>query len=88
MSANSVNPTLSPPNSPKSEHGVRPTTVWFVQGKKNNKAFRSALALYREDATLSANKENIPPEDDKAKDPGCDHGQEEGQYGVLLKHGE
>jgi len=52
-------------------HAVPETTrVWFVQGKKNNQAFRTALALHRENANLSeANKENIPPEDDKKKDP-------------------
>lgn len=67
MSDNPANPALTPPLSPKSDNGVRPTTVWFVSGKKNNKAFRSALALYREDATLSDNKENIPPEDVQKK---------------------
>lgn len=57
--------------NPDLQHGFSsPTQVWFVQGKKNNKAFRTALSLHRENADLSeANKENIPPEDDKKKDP-------------------
>jgi len=70
MSDNSTETPLTPPLSPKSDNGVRPTKVWFVSGKKNNKAFRSALALYREDATLhEENKENVPPEDDHPVDP-------------------
>jgi len=58
-------------------HAVPETTrVWFVQGKANNKAFRTALSLHRENADLSeANKENIPPKDDKKKD--SEHDQRE-----------
>lgn len=41
-------------------HGVRQTQVWFVQGKKANKAFKPPRFL-REEANLSENKENIPP---------------------------
>lgn len=52
MSDNSANSTLTPPKPVIADNGVLPTKVWFVTGKKNNKAFRSALALYREDATL------------------------------------
>lgn len=81
MSDNSTQSPLTPPQSPISEHGVRPTTVWFVQGKKNNKAFRTALSLHRENCTLSENKENIPPEaHDKEKDTGCDESQEAGHH--------
>lgn len=32
---------------------AKPTEVWFVQGKKANKNFRSALAIHRENATLT-----------------------------------
>ncbi len=56
-----INPSTE--TQTNTDHGV-PTKVWFVQGKKNNKAFRTALSLLREDATLSENKENIPPKDD------------------------
>lgn len=59
------------------ENGVRTTQVWFVQGKAANKAFRSALQLHRENATVGENKENIPPEthDDQKGDPEHDQSQ-------------
>jgi hypothetical protein len=46
-----------------SQNGIRTTEVWFVSGKAANKAARDRLqTLQREDATLSENKENIPPD--------------------------
>lgn len=53
-----------------------PTKVWFVSGKAANKAFREGRlqSLYREDATLSENKENIPP-DEQTKDAQHDQSQ-------------
>jgi len=53
------------PETPKSD-GIRPTQVWFVTGRKENKAFRQFVPprLIREEATLSDNKENLPPADD------------------------
>lgn len=65
----SDNPTLSPltpPQTPKSDHGVRPTTIYLVSGKKNNKAFRSALALHRENASL---QEDLPQTHDEKENP-------------------
>lgn len=49
------------------DHGSRPTEVWFVSGKAANKAARDRLqTLKREEANLSENKENIPPDVEKA----------------------
>lgn len=66
---------LAPPNSPKSDHGVS-QAVWFVQGKKANKAFRSALALHRENATLSEvqgqDHEKAGPQHDQSQEAGHD----------------
>lgn len=42
MSANSTNPDALSPETP-----IRPTTVFLVQGRKENAKFRSALALLR-----------------------------------------
>lgn len=47
------------------QNGVRQTQVWFVQGKKANKEFKPPRFI-REEASLSENKENIPPDDKKA----------------------
>lgn len=69
MSANSATPALTPPVSPKSDHGVRPTTVWFVQGKKANQTFRSALSLYRQDATLHEANLSQAPENEHEVHP-------------------
>lgn len=45
-----------------SQNGIRTTEVWFVSGKAANKAARDRLqTLKRENASLSENKENIPP---------------------------
>lgn len=47
-------------------NGVRETEIWFVSGKAANKAARDRLqTLRRQDATLSDNKENIPPDVEK-----------------------
>lgn len=49
-----------------SQNGIRTTEVWFVSGKAANKAARDRLqTLHREDASLSENKENIPPDEQK-----------------------
>lgn len=75
MSDKSDNPTLTPPLTPISEHGVRPTQVWFVQGKKANRAFRSALALHREDASLQEEKD-LPKTHDEKENPQHDQPKE------------
>lgn len=66
MSDNSTQTPITPPQSPKADHGVRPTEIWFVQGKKANKAFRTALSLHREDASLS---EDLPKTHDEKENP-------------------
>lgn len=55
---------------PESPNAVRPTQVWFVTGRKENKAFREFVPpkFVRHETTLSDNKENIPPEDDTKED--------------------
>lgn len=83
MSANPAQPPLTPPQTPKSEHGVRPTTLYLVSGKKNNKAFRSALALYRENATI---QEDLPQTHDDKENPQCNIEKEEGYYAHGVKH--
>lgn len=72
---------LAPPNSPKAEDGVSPA-VWFVQGRKANKAFRSALALHREDATLS----EVQGTHDEKADTQHDVPKEEGHDAVQTEH--
>lgn len=72
---------LAPPNSPKSDHGVS-QAVWFVQGKKANKAFRSALSLHRENATLS----EVQSKDDEKAGPQHDGTEEEGHDAVSQEH--
>jgi hypothetical protein len=65
-SANSVNPDGLSPQTP-----VHPTEVWFVQGKKNNSVFRTALNFHRENATLhpqTANVEEEHPQHDVKKE--------------------
>jgi hypothetical protein len=65
-SANSANSDGLYPQTP-----IQPTVVWFVQGKENNKAFRTALSLHRENATLnpeSANVEEAYPQHVKPKE--------------------
>lgn len=47
-----THPDENPKNAPSVTEKVQPTQVWFVQGKKANKNFRSALALHRENATI------------------------------------
>jgi len=50
----------SPP--PQQNNGVPPilpVQVWFVQGKAQNKAFRTALSLHRENATLHPETANV-----------------------------
>jgi len=60
---------------PESENGkqtVRETQVWWVQGKKANKDFRSALSFHRENATLSetGSNEKADPEHDVYEEEG------------------
>jgi len=50
----SVNPDGLSPQTP-----IQPTQVWFVQGKKNNQAFRTALSLHRENATLNPSTADV-----------------------------
>lgn len=80
-----LTPPLTPPQSPISEHGVRPTSVFFVQGKKANKAFRSALALHRQNA--QENLEALLPreEDDSQANPQPHVDKEEGHDDVILE---
>jgi len=66
MSANSTKSDGLSPQTP-----VQPTQVWFVQGKKNNRVFRTALSLHRENATLNpqtANVEETHPERSQPKE--------------------
>jgi len=53
----------SPPPSPTTNQDVQNTTVSFAQSRKAIKAFHAALK--RQNATLSENKENIPPSNDE-----------------------
>ena len=82
-----LTPPLTPPRTPISEHGVRPTSVFFLQGKKANKDFRSALALHRQNA--QENLETLVPKDSQENDsqehtqPDLD--EEEGHDDVILK---
>lgn len=84
MSDKPANPVLTPPLSPKSEHGVRPTTVWFVQGKKANKAFRSALALHREETSIS--ETHLPKTHDEKENPQHDVPEKAGYDAHLVQH--
>lgn len=47
-----IHPGEEPKSAQHAEEEVRPTQVWFVQGKEANKNFRTALTLHRENATL------------------------------------
>lgn len=58
------------------DYGVQDTTVQFGQSRKAIKAYHASLK--RENATLSENKENIPPTNDKEADPQHDLGKKEG----------
>lgn len=66
-------PNETPNDAVRTTQEVRPTQVWFVQGKKANKEFRSALSLHRENATLSE-------KDVEQADPQPDVNKEEGQH--------
>ena len=72
------------PRTPSS-HGVQ-TPVWFRKGKKADQEFRSALSLHRENATLSENKENVPPHDVKKADTQHDEPEETGHDAQLHQH--
>lgn len=62
-----IMPAAPHPTSDSPTNGSRPTEIWFVSGKAANKAARDRLqTLRREEASLSENKENIPPDDKKA----------------------
>jgi len=57
----------SPARHVRFANNARPTEVWFVQGKKANRAFKAALN--RENATLSEKTDlDPPPRNDEAKD--------------------
>lgn len=82
----------APPNTPPdsfyiepeqpidSQDGIRETTLIQVSGKKANQAFRSALMLHRENATLSESQ-ILPPKGDKQEeDPKHSVAQEAGHH--------
>jgi len=71
MSANSTNPDKSANSDGLCPQTPIHPTIWFVQGKKNNKAFRTALSLHRENATLHPETANV-----EEKHPQC-HEQKE-----------
>jgi len=50
---------------PSAPTNARPTTLWLVSGKNNNKAFRSALALHRENASLQEAYDGPKTHDEK-----------------------
>lgn len=83
MSANPAQSPLTPPQSPKSEHGVLQSKRVLSQTTHPNKAFRSALALYRENATL---QEDLPQTHDDKENPQCNIAKEEGYYADGVKH--
>lgn len=61
----------TPPVTPPPQQNVQPTEVVLVTGKKANRAYRQALALRRQNATLSESPnphpQSIPetPNDDE-----------------------
>lgn len=65
------------PETPKSD-GLRETKVWFVTGRKENKAFREFVPprFLREEAVLSDDKENPIKKDDKEENPEPDESKE------------
>lgn len=75
MSAQNPNSDGLSPQTP-----IHPTKVWFVQGKKNNKAFRTALSLHRENATLN------PQANVEEKHPKCHESQEARHDADVDKH--
>lgn len=58
------------PETPKSD-GLHEKKVWFVTGRKENKAFREFIPprFLREEANLSDDKENPSKKDDKEENP-------------------
>lgn len=60
------NPSPDQPRVSFANNG-RPTEVWFVQGKKANRAFKATLN--RQDATLSEDSYHPPTHHDETKDP-------------------
>lgn len=71
---------IEPEQPIDSQDGIRETTLIQVSGKKANRAFRSALKLHRENATLSESQ-ILPPKgekDDDTKHPQQDIGKEAG----------
>jgi len=54
----------------------RPTEVWFVQGKKANRAFKASLN--RENATLSEKPDHNPPTSHEKTYPQHDLNKKEG----------
>jgi len=59
-----IHPDENQKDAPSVTEKVRPTQVWFVQGKKANKNFRSAFAVHRENATLQETEQ----EDDSQRE--------------------
>lgn len=75
--------TYVPLTPPPSLDGSPPSStqgVWLVQGKKANKAFRSALSLHREEANLS---EETVSENDPKVNTQCNVTQEEGHHDLA-----
>lgn len=76
---------IEPEQPIDSQDGIRETTLIQVSGKRANQAFRSALKLHRENATLSESQ-ILPPKgeshDDK-KDSQQDVGKEAGHDDVV-----
>lgn len=67
--------TLMPQqNTSASTNGV-PTQIYLVSGKKANKAFRTALSLYRENASLQESQ-ILPKTHDEKENPQHDIGKE------------
>lgn len=58
------------PETPKSD-GLREKKVWFVTGRKENKAFREFIPprFLREEANLSDDKENPVEKDEQKENP-------------------
>lgn len=84
MSANPAQTPLTPPQSPKSEPDALPGRPAPLREICQQKAsFRSALALYREDATI---QEDLPQTHDDKENPQCNIEKEEGYYAHGVKH--
>lgn len=65
------------PETPKSD-GLREKKVWFVTGRKENKAFREFIPprFLREEANLSDDKENPSKKDEPEENPELNESEE------------